>query len=135
MDESCSDSLTIITSLSLALAPHSILNIACKILFHLRPNPRSTCIVCYTFVAYTILRHFFLLFTALPLETSYEYHEKRRYMYYTLVIVFDTRFKNRISIRRLFSDFYHGLESLRLHNVRNAAHGFLPLFTKMLMLN
>lgn len=75
---------------------------------------------------------FFLLFTALPLETSYEYHEKRRYMYYTLVIVFDTRFKNRISIRRLFSDFYHGLESLRLHK---AAHGILPLLTKMLMLN
>lgn len=134
MDESCSDSVTIIALLSIALAHIRFFVIGRKILFHPTKSTFNVHCLLYFRCIHNCKAYSIFLFV-LPLETSHEHHEKRRYiftMYYTLVIVFDTRFKNRISIRRLFCDFYHGLES---PFAQKQFAPLLPLLTKMLMLN
>lgn len=95
-------------------------------------HPRTTCFVCHTFVAYEMWECFCCccsVFATLKLYTNITEWDASGY---TLVIVFDTRFKNRISIRWIFIDFNHAALSL-LHKVKLCPH--LPLVIKMIKMH
>lgn len=102
MDESCSDSVSDhsgtairITLTHIRSSRHRFANIIPTIEFTYN-------MLCYTFDAYKILEWFLLCWNFIWISRKSRHHLRCNVM---LVIVFDTRFKNRISIRSVFHRF------------------------------